>query len=345
MAITRDHRDPYSTVEHTGKIEFMPNTTNLIKGAGYFDVNYTNQRAIEFDVISSTLTLMDSKNRDGDAPEYGSGQNIASKWIGLGEFQAKDQVRKRDYAGIIVPGTPDVEAAKEEAVTRKLNGLKARADYTQEWLLLQAIKGNCVTPDGTVLANMFDLLGITQTTVDFDFQNTADLGAKCRDVRSAMQLGLRTGGAFTGNVPMAVDRQFFDGFVAHDSVRTAYMNWGSATEYQSAMDQFKPWGISAFFSFGGLTLFTYEHEFAKRGGATEAAIAAKTGHVIPTAMGESLLKVWYGGSEKMSVASGSEMFLWEYADPKDEYVDLEAEFKAVAYCEKPGTLVKAVSTT
>lgn len=346
MPLTRDYNDAFGVVEHTDKVKDIPNVSYMITGMNLFKNNFTNQTAITFDKDVSTVTLLPSVNRNGGNPTRGSDRSSSIFSLPLGYFHHMDKVTKADYEGKRQSGTASDQDTAANVIAEKLTDMKTNVDQTHEYMKLQALKGDCVTPDGVSLANMFTLFGVSQPVVDFDLANIDDVGAKCRELRQTVNRGLLSGGTFAGNLPVIVDSSFFNKLVTHPSVVQAYLNASSNVVFQKAMDEYTRWGITAIFAHQGVLFMTYDHEFPMPDGTTEAAIELDSGYTIPRVAGTPILQAWYGSSRRMDIDGGAVMFMREYRDMQRQmFHELEVETAPLYYCTKPLCLVKVITSS
>lgn len=338
---TRHPNDFNHVTEWTDSIIEIPNTTSFIKSKGLFNANFTDQEAILFDRIESDYTLLPSTNRRGGQPTYGKGRSVKTFSLPLSYFHHMDNITKQDYKGKRKAGTTDQEKTEADVLFEKLEDARRVIDQTHEYMQLQAIKGSCKTPDGVVLADMFSEFSLSQTTIYFDLGNSsANIKAKLAALKDAVVKNLKTGGVVRAPLEVIVDRTFFNAFVMHANVVDKYMNSTSNIQYQKDLSTYYTWGISDMFEMDGVRFLVYEYTFNLPDGTTEVAIASNSGHVIPQTGGKSIYQAYYGPSQRMDSNGGSEMFAWEFMDPKGRYRELEFETAPLFICTKPATLVK-----
>lgn len=343
---TRHQNDFNHTTEWTASINEIPNQSSFIKSKNLFDVSFTDQEAILFDKIESSYTLLPDSNRRGGKPSYGKDDDVSTFSLPLAYFHHEDAITKQDYMSKRRAGTADQGEVQANVIAKKLANGRRMVDQTHEYMMLQAIKGVCKTPQGTTLADMFSEFGLTQVEIDFDLGTaTTDVDAKCSDVKDAMVKNLKTGGVITGTPEVLVDRSFMKKLKSHPNVVQAYLNSTSNVRYQQDLSSYMTWGISDVFEYQGLRFLVYGHEFTLPDGTTEAAIATDTGHVIPDVVGDSVFRAWYGPSQRLDVDGGSEMFSFEYRDPKQRSHEIEFETAPLMICTKPAALIKVTTST
>lgn len=346
MPSVRSTTDPFELVNHTGRINLIPNVSNFVKGMNLFSPSFTHLTTQEVDRVSYTHKLPSQVNRNGGKPTTRDKNNVDKYVLRIPYFHDVESIYTSDWVGKVVPGTGNQEETKASVTAERLQQVKWTIDELHEYMFLQAIKGVTKSPDGVTVADMFTLFGETQDTFDFDLgTSTVDVGAKCRQLRTLVQQNLKTGGALSGALMVLVSPTFFDKLVKHTSVIQAFLNYGASARYQNAMDMFQPWGITAFFEFAGVMFVTYDHEFPLADGTTEKAIEDDEGWTVPRVGGESVLKVVYGGSRREGATGGAEIHAFEYQDPRQMFTEIHHETAPLPYTTRPKTSVKVITST
>lgn len=345
MPVTRSNADFNHTTEWTKEILEVPNQSSFIKSKNLFDVSFTNQEAILFDKITSTTTLLADVNRRGGPSTYGKDDKVETFSLPLAYFSHADHITKQDFMSKRRAGTADEQDTLANVLAGKLRNGRRAVDQTHEYMMLQAIKGVTITPSGTSLADMFTLFNVTQPEVDFELgTSTTNVDAKIAEVKDTVTKNLKTGGIITGPLEIIVSRSFFDKLINHPEVRAAYLNSTSNVRYQNDLSDYMTWGISDVFDYRGCRFMVYSHDFVLPDGTTEVAVAADEGHVMPNVAGDSIFRAVYGPSQRLDIDGGSEMFAFEFRDPKQMYHEIFMETAPLMYCTKPAALVKVVTS-
>lgn len=345
MPITSSPNDFNHVTEWTDSIIEMENQSSFIKNMGLFDADFTNQEAILFDRLENDVTLIPSTSRRGGAPSYGKDDKVSTYSLPLSYFNHQDSVRKQDIMGKRQAGTADQQESLANAVAGKVRNARNTMDQVHEYMSLQAIKGICKTPDGTVLADMYTEFGVTQKEVDFLLgTDSTDISAKIAEVKDHVVKNLKTGGIITGPLKILVDRSFFDKLKDHPKVSQAYLNASSNERYQADLSTYLTWGISDTFTFNGVQFLVYGHTFTLPDGTPEVAIEADSGYVVPEVRGGSIFKSFYGPSQSLDSEGGAEMFAYEYRDTRGRSIEMEFETAPLMMCTKPAALVKVTTS-
>lgn len=343
MSVTRDPNSFGHTTEWTEEINELPNQSGFIKSKGLFDANYTDQEAILFDRVESTTTLLPDASRRQGNPSYGKDRDVTTYSLPLAYFHSSDNITKQDFLSKRRAGTADENDTLANVISEKLVDARNAVDQTHEYMQLQAVKGICKTPDGTVIANMFTEFSLTQSSVDFLLGTAGtNVAAKIAEVKDTVVKNLKTGGLINSPLEIIVDRSFFDKLVSHPNVSAAYLQSQSNIRYQQDLSTYLTTGISDAFDYQGVRFLVYSHTFNLPDGTTDDAIAADTGHVLPNVKG--LFKGYYGPSMRLDSTGGAEMFAFEYRDPKQRFHEIEYETSPLFVGCKPAALVKVTTS-
>lgn len=346
MTTTRHQNDFSHTTEWTDTIVEMENQSSFFKNMGLFRKGFTDQTAILFDKIENQITLLPSSDRRGGKPSYGKDDKVSTFSLKLGYFWHQDTVTKQDIQSKRKAGTADQKAVLADAIADKLRNARNAIDQTHEYMMIEAVKGACRTPDGVLLADMFAEFGITQTEIDFDLGNLGtDVSAKIAELKDTVIKNLKTGGIITGPLKVVVGRDFYNKLKDHPKVSQAYLNSESNVRYQEDASTYYTWGISDVFTFNGVQFLVYSHTFTLPDGTTATPVGDSDGHVIPEVRGASIFRAYYGPSQSFDSDGGQEMFAFEYNDNRGRSIDMEFETAPLMFCEKPAALVKITTTT
>lgn len=151
-------------------------------------------------------------------------------------------------------------------VRRKLKSMKDNMDLTMEYQRIGALKGQVLDADGSTLADMYSLFGMTQQTQFFNIA-TANSGADVKASSRALQRKIRDklgGRAFTG-IRADVSEDFFDKLTGNNDLKKAWELWQQGQYARDLQSE------DAFF-FAGVTYSVYS------GGTT-------AGDFIPSGLG------------------------------------------------------------
>lgn len=345
MATTRSLDNGFKLVDWTPEINNLDNQAGLISGMNLIRTEGISQTAVVFDKSMNDTTLLPQVSRRTRHTTKGNDRKVETFSLPLAYFKHSDYIAPEDIQGWRMPGTPDAAEQLARVRLNKLTDMRGQVDQTLEYMKLQAVKGVTATPDGTVLADMFDEFGITQHEIDFVLgTSSTSVTNKISELKRYVQKNLKTGGVIRG-LRVLVDPLFFDKLITHPEVKQAYLYYqANMNVNRDETNQFMSWGSVDQFTFKGVTFMTYDHTFKLSDGSTEDAVAENTGHLIPVVDG--LFRGYYGPSNKLSGANtvGREMFAYEFTDPKDEFHEMQVETSPLFFATQPQTLVKLTSS-
>lgn len=342
MSIIRSYFDSFKNQEMTDAINELENQYGYINARGDFVTRSTSQTAIIFDVNKHDITLLPQVNRGDRSATQGKEREVSTFALQLAYFKHADRLTSEDIQDWRQPGSEEQETIAR-ATAEKLQDMRMAADQTNEYMKLQAMKGVFKTPDGKVVADMFNQFGVTQEVIDFQLgTNTTNVTNKIQELKRYIAKNVKMGGAISG-VEVLVDPTFYDKLISHPDIKEAYKYYvnSGAQVLRDDLSQYMNWGVMDYFEHRGVRFVSYDATFNLPNGTSEVGIAANEGHARALGV-RDLFRGYAGPSAKLSEANkpGREMFVRNYVDPRDEYVDFELEMAPLFFCTKPASLVK-----
>lgn len=346
MSVIRDYFNSFKTSEMTDAINEIENQYGYINSRNYFNMKSTGQTAIIFDVNKHDITLLPQVNRGDHSATQGKEREVDTFALKLAYFKHQDRLTVEDIQSWRQPGQ-EIQETLARATAEKLQDMRMTADQTKEYMKLQAFKGVFKTPDGKVVADMFTEFGVTQKQIDFALGTAGtNVDDKISELKRYIASNVKTGGAISG-VEVLVDPIFFDKLVSHPQIRDAwkfYQNSGTQ-RLRDDLANYMQWGVMDVFEHRGVRFMSYDATFNLPNGTTEQGIADDTGHAYGLGV-RDLFRGYSGPSNKLSLANqpGREMFVRQYADNRDEFVDFELEMAPLYFCTKPASLVEVITS-
>lgn len=340
MTTTRDPNNLYGVVDWTEAVNEVPNQYGWVKSQGIFNMTPTTQTSVLFDRNEKDITLLPAQNRGTRNNTVGKDRAVKTFALPLSFFKHSEFITPEDIQNHRMPGTADMAETLANVRQNKFEDGRLSVDQTQEYMMIQALKGITTTPDGSELVNMFTLFGIAQPTMDFQLDvETTEVYNKVSELKRAVQSNIRSGSVIQG-LDVICSETFFDALVSHANVKEAYMNWSSNSRYREEFSSYFSWGISDVFVYNGVRFITYPASFNLPDGTSEDAIEAGFAQVVPRARG--LFRGYYGPSDKLTGANqpGRELFAFEYRDQRDENHEIEFETAPLMFSTKPQVLYK-----
>ena len=336
MPITRSLSNGNKLIDWTQEINETANEYGLLNGLGLFEERSTSQNAIVFDKNKNDITLLPQSSRTGHGTVYGKDNEVDTFSLAIPHFHVTDSITNEDIQGWRAPGQPDGTESLARAYQEKTSNLRLAVDQTKEYMKIQAVKGLTKSPDGKTVADMFSEFGVVQQSLDFVLgTSTTSISTKIQEMRRYIKKNFNRSGTI-GNILVVCGNSWFDKFVTHIDVEDAYRSYQNDGVQRLRDDLFVREGMAEF-THRGITFVNYDATFNLPNGAgTEDALGADEAFVIlPGA--RDLYRGYNGPSRKLSGANqpGAPMFMYEYADPKDEALEIETEFSSLYFMTQP----------
>lgn len=353
--ITRALSNGSSVVDWTEEVNEIPNQYGLFNGMGLFDGQGVSTESIVFDKNTATTTLIPQTNRRNPDGYKNKDRTLETFSLVLPYFLHTDYITPQDVQGWRKGGTPDQAEDLPNVRAEKMTDMRNNADQTREYMKVSAIKGLTKDPEGTTIADMFTEFGATQYTIDFDFgTSSSDLDSKIAELKRYVAKNAKVGGAI-GKIEVPCSPEFFDAFVTHPNMVSAYNYYQNSGKQLNRDDlsMYEAWGIVDLFEHKGVKFYSYDAEFNLPGGTTarafgtnSSAITKIEGYSVVKNM-RNLYRGYFGPTNTLSGANkvGSEIYLHEYRDPKDKFLELELEMAPLYFLTKPLVSVKCYTTT
>ena len=340
MAIILDNIDLFKTTDFTAAINEEENQFGFANSQNLFDSFNTSEKAIVFDKNTHNITLIPQVSRGSHTASTGKERASETFSLPLTYFKHVDSLGAEDIYRWRQPGSLDKETLTR-AVEEKVTDMRLLADQQTEYLKLQAMKGIFKTPDGTEVADMFDLFGITQQNVNFALSTgTTDINGKIMELKRKVKDGLKTG--TMNGVDVYLPEDAYDALVNHSGMKAFYLlGDGASRVYRENTASYEQWGVMDMFEHKGVRFIQYNPTFNLPNGTSEDFLAAGSGIALPRGA-RGLFRKYAGPSNKVSQVgeAGQDMFLRAYVDPRDEFVDFELEMSNLMFCTQPNSIVK-----
>lgn len=334
MPITRSFSNANQVTEYTQEINALDRQFTALIPEQFiqkFDAPY---KTVTFQKDTRTTTLLESVNRGGKGTTWNQDRVWDEFEIRLAYFKHSDRLTPEDIDSVRGYGLPDGVEREDAARMRKLENMRRAFEQSLEYMKWKmATTGQCVTPSGELVVDMFNEFGITQTEVTWDLTDANfDLSAAIRDLTWKTADNLAMGGE---EMPFEINMSTgdFDALIAHANVKAAYNSFAaSVNPYRDDIRQG--------FKHAGVWLRPRHGVFNLPSGTTEALAVDGTGYSIPQA---GIYRQYAGTPFKMSqVNQGqiAEMYVEEYRDPRDEYFELVLEAAPLFISERPAATIK-----
>jgi predicted DNA-binding protein (MmcQ/YjbR family) len=347
MATARDFQNPYQLTDLTSEIQLIPNTWGLVTQMGLYSDIGVSTNTVTLDKVNNTLTLLGDSRRGTRHNTEGANESVETYAFSIPHFQIHDRIEPKDLQGRRRPGTDNEADTLAMARMRKLERMQKQIGITKEYLAVQGIKGNLVTPNGNTVANYYTSFGVSQKSVDFVLGTaTTKVGDKIEEVIAHIQDNILSGD-IVNDIVVLCSPTFFQKLVTHAKVESAYqfyMNTNQGSGVQVLRDRLGS-GLYRSFSHQGLVYIEYRGSFTKQDGTVEALIEADTAYAVPLDVSD-LFEAYNGPADHLDFVNtlGESMYSWEYQDPRGFGYDIFAEFNTLHLNRMPQAVVKCVTS-
>lgn len=350
MPVTRSTTSGNKVVDWTQEVNELDNQYGLFNGMNLFAGKGHATNAMIFDKNTQTNTLIPQASRK-DHKGFANKERLLETFaLAIPYFNHEDRITGTDVQDWRAPGTPDSMESVARLKAEKLADMKSNIQQTMEFMKIGAIKGKMVDESLNTIADMFVEFGVTQNNIDFLLGTAAtEVALKVTELKRYVAKEAKAGGAI-GRIEVACDPSFFDKLTTHPTIKQAYQYYTANVQpLRDNLSKFEKWGVVDSFEFKNMMFYSYDAEFvAADGVTTHKAFETDEGYSIVKGIGNAnnSYRAYYGPANTLSGANkaGKEMFMYEWADPRDKYIDLEIETAPLYVLTKPQVSVRVHSS-
>lgn len=321
----------------TQAVNLIPNNYGRVRELGLFTLDPVRTRTIIVDEINGLLTLLKTQPLGSPAPRAKHPKAKSRSFI-IPHIPYEDQIFPSDIQGRRDPGSTDVKTLAKVMADR-LTQMRASLAITEEYLMMGALKGVIDDADGTTIQNLISDFGLAPQVKTFALSTTTtDVKQKCRDVVRLIEDSLM--GDVMSHVHCLCDENFFDQFIAHESVEELYLGHEKALELAGSKSDPRKG-----FTIGGITFEEYRAKATDpTTGSLRPFIAENNAHFFPIGT-QNTFKLHHAPADHMETVNtfGQPIYAWQTMDPKGKFVDITTESNPLPMCRRPGVLVNGIS--
>lgn len=323
----------------TKAVNEIPFTPNQIGAMGIFEPMPVTTTTVTVENYKGTLTLIPNTVRGG-TNNYSKRDSRYLRTFQALHLPITDRIWADEIQNIRAFGSmTDLQLAENE-MNKRLRRMRASVETSIEYNRLKAIQGIILDSDGsTVITNLFTEFGVTQTSIDFVLgTTTTEMLTKCTQVRDAIQVALGAVGTDDLEVVAMCGATWFDRFVTHPTVKTAYQYYQTVQQSINPLQQDLRYKG---FTFAGITFKRYR-------GAVGSVTFQNANEVnffpvnVPDVFVQALAPADY-----METANtpGLPVYAKQALDPlMQKFVEIEVQSNPFAFCTRPGVLVKGTTS-
>lgn len=322
----------FTSAEMTDAVNKLPLAP--MRFASMFEEKGVRTTNVDLELKHGRITLIADTPRGSD-PEYlaGHGAKRELKTLSCTHLAQADVLAPADIQDVRAFGSTEL-VTPASVVNDMLVTLKRNLDMTREFHRLGAVKGVVLDADGaTVLHDLFQTFGVTQTKVDVTIPATAPdkdnpiLASILAAKRKAEQ-------AMAGNpyshFEAIVGSDFYDAITGHALVRKYFEDWLSRKADYGDND-YRRRG----FTYGSVTFYEASEVV---GGQT--LVAATKGHLYP--VGPGIWKVYNAPADWMETVNTVGLPFYARMDERrrGRGYDVEVQANPLTLCIYPEALVE-----
>jgi hypothetical protein len=353
--ITRSLSNGSTVVDWDVEVNEISNQYGLFNGMGLFDSKGVASETVLFDKNTTTITMIPATSRRQGNKTYGKDRKLETFALTLPFFEHGDAIFPADVQGWRKGGTPDQAEDLPNVRMQKMEDMRLNADQTVEYMKVSAIKGKTVDPEGNTLADMFTEFDVPQKEIDFALGTAATkIDGKIAELKRYIATNAKAGGAL-GVIEVPCSPEFFDALTTHPNMIAAYNYYQNSGPQLNRDDlsAYEKWGVVDTFRHKGIMFYSYDAVFTQPDetvirafGTDSTTISKQVGYSVVKGM-RGLYRGYFGPANTLSGANvpGIDMYLREYRDPKDKFIELELEMSPLFVLTKPLVSVKCLTAT
>ena len=250
--------DAFSMVSLTAAMNLLPYQPGKLGALGLFSPKPVRTDSIVVEERNSKLSLLLTSARGSVANPRSRGARNARNFT-IPHVPQFSQIMADDVLNVRAFGSESELEAVSDLVNSELVEMRASHEVTQEFHRVKALDGVILDGDGTTtLVNLYTDFGLTQKEVSFDFgAGTQEMKTKSTEIIRNVEDGM--GGSFFSGVGVICGNTYWDNFITHASVTTAYERWqdGSMLREQQRMIGGTGGEAPNWFPYGGLNWMNY----------------------------------------------------------------------------------------
>lgn len=215
--------DAFSVINLTQAINDQPHQPTKLGDMGLFEESGISTTSLMIERKGNALQLVQTSPRGsiGEGKDDNKRKVISVSTVHL---QRNDAIIADKVQNLRAFGTEGDLAAVQNVVNEKLGDLRRDMDLTLEWHRMGALKGLLLDADGSTIMDMFTTFGLAQQTHDMVLDNDATkVQIKLMEAKRKAETAL--GGKMVNGWKCLCSNEFFDAFVGHPAVATAFARW------------------------------------------------------------------------------------------------------------------------
>lgn len=340
--IVRSYTDNFQFIDRTQELLLIPNNWGIVSQSGAFPaIEGVTSNTVSIEQITQSGATMVDRVR-GERANFSKDYIRKLYSFAIPHFPMDDKLTPEDIQGKTAYGSNDQAENIAAALARKLERIRRSHAWLQEKARCQLLAdGTVYAPNGTISTNFYTEFGISRKEVDFVFGTaTTDIIGKIEEGIAHILDNMQSGDTATNFVAYC-HPTFFSNLIKHAKVQAAYTYYSSTQEpLRQRLDSNLPMGTRVFVH-GGVTFIEYRGSF----NGTDLMTSGEA-RLIPVGA-QDVFASYAGPALKMDLANtvGQESYVFTYADPKGNGIEIESESNVLHVLKRPQCLVRLYSST
>lgn len=350
MPTIRNPLDFSTTLDLTEAVNALEPEYGAINNSGLFRKKGTTEDAVLYEInsgIRSSMVGLTSR-RERNTVKNSRGRK-KQQALYIPYMKHSDQITRDDIKGIVRDWKDLTVQSVSELYVEKLAGLRRNIEQSHEYMAFTATQGITRDPlDGEPIFNAFDINGVTQTEVEWDFTDPDfDLIGAIRDLKERLVRANIWGGSISA-IDVPVGATLFNKIVTHPQFAELYV-MAMSGRGQEAINNSRPWadtvmsryGITSSFTFDGVRFMTYPSVFRNEDGELIEPVSALEGHTIVRGLTGMYEARFAGDNNLDSIGQvGQPIFAWRTPLVDRYQFEIITESAPLYYATHPELIIK-----
>jgi hypothetical protein len=337
--IVRSFVNGFEVQDWTEELNVIPNAWGTIGNMGIFSEESVAEAVVIFEEIQQNGGLIVDRKR-GERASVNGPYVRKLHTFPVPHFPLDDAILPKDIQGKRAYGAQGPETL-DAIRARRMERIRRDHAWTLETARAQIITaGTVYAPNGTVSQDWNAEFGVTRLSVDFTFGTTTTEMVKNIEQGIAKIQDNLLGATMTGTVVFC-SPLFFSRLISHPTVKTAYQYF-SANPNPLRERLGGPTDTHRQFDYAGTTFIEMRDNY----NGTQLFPDSTNGQAWMVPRGSDIFKTFFAPCEKFGLVNtlGEQVYMFEYASPKGDKIEIETESNFVNALFRPAVVVNFTSS-
>ncbi len=326
----------FDMVEMTNALHLVENKYGYVRSLGLFKFEPVSTRTIVIEESRGTLNLLETAPIGSPGPENTLGKRLMRSFR-IPHIPINASISPEDYANIRSFGTTNKVETLAGIYAKHLATIKDKMVITEEFHLVNALKGRVLDANHHVIVDFFKEFEIDESkgklTVYFDLDNPdTNVPLTCKKILRHVEDHLL--GETCSGVSIIVDDVFFDKLFVHPSVEKFYLG------HQMGVEKFGG-DIRKDFEVGGIKFTEYRGYATNVAGEKFRFVDEASGIAYPTGT-RNVFKYHCAPADFIETVNtmGKKYYAKQMRKDFDRGIDIHAQTNPLPLCNRPALLVE-----